>query len=146
MQLQVNGDFKKPNHLTKDYYYFSIGRNLHARQRMLSNKISAPLPINLPSLRSETGTESPPAVAQTTVAHNWGSPNPAVSPETSQPDVVVSRAWAVPSSSTDAVSDQLDFPTAAEAIKNSKYFLCVRTFFSNSLFFFYDSRRKAYCK
>ncbi|KAG1058142.1 hypothetical protein G6F43_000086 [Rhizopus delemar] len=101
-------------------YNATAGRNSHARQRMLSNKISAPLPINLPSLRSETGTESPPAVVPTTVAHNWGSPNPAVSPETSQPDVVVSRAWAVPSSNTDAVSDQLDFPTAAEAVKNTE--------------------------
>lgn len=113
---------------------------------MLSNKISAPLPINLPSLRSETGTESPPAVVPTTVAHNWGSPNPAVSPETSQPDVVVSRAWAVPSSNTDAVSDQLDFPTAAEAVKNSKLFFMRSDIFSNSLFLFYDSRRKTYCK
>ncbi|KAG1473405.1 hypothetical protein G6F56_000971 [Rhizopus delemar] len=70
------------------------GRNSHTRQRLLSTKISAPLPINLPSLKSESGTDGP-------AAHNWG-PSTATNPEIThvQPiELPVSRAWAVPSSS-----------------------------------------------
>ncbi|KAG1076720.1 hypothetical protein G6F42_025330 [Rhizopus arrhizus] len=48
-------------------------RNLQARQRLLSSKISAPRPINLPSLRREhaVGTDVPASSPAT--SHGWGS-------------------------------------------------------------------------
>ncbi|KAI9250001.1 hypothetical protein BY458DRAFT_525178 [Sporodiniella umbellata] len=72
----------------------NAGRSLHTRQRLLSTKISAPLPINLPSLKSESGMDGPAA------AHSWGT---SASPEIThvQPvELPVARAWALPSQTT----------------------------------------------
>lgn len=65
-------------------FFFSIGnRNSQARQRLLDNKIQAPRPMNLPSLRREhaVGTEVPAASPAT--SHGWGSSTS--SPSLSQP-------------------------------------------------------------
>ncbi|KAI8886101.1 hypothetical protein K501DRAFT_64643 [Backusella circina FSU 941] len=50
-------------------------RNSQARARLLSSKISAPRPINLPSLRREhaVGTDIPAAGSPAAPNHGWGS-------------------------------------------------------------------------
>ncbi|KAK4515004.1 Protein-lysine N-methyltransferase efm4 [Mucor velutinosus] len=56
-------------------------RNLQARQRLLSSKISAPRPINLPSLRREHAKDTDVPVSSPAPSHGWGS---ASSPSLSQ--------------------------------------------------------------
>lgn len=99
--------------ITLSLSFSCIGRNSHTRQRLLSTKISAPLPINLPSLKSESGTDGP-------AAHNWG-PSTATNPEIThvQPiELPVSRAWAVPSSSPSP--PRLEVSGTSKVISNSK--------------------------
>ncbi|PHZ10409.1 uncharacterized protein RHIMIDRAFT_260758 [Rhizopus microsporus ATCC 52813] len=70
----------------------TTGRSSHARQRMLSSKISAPLPINLPSLKSEHG-----GVNGNGHATEAPTSSPSISWEATHPDT---RAWAaIPTSS-----------------------------------------------
>lgn len=70
----------KPTLILKQYK--KIGnRSSQTRQRLLSSKISAPRPMNLPSLRREhaVGTEVPASSPAT--SHGWGS-STASSPST----------------------------------------------------------------
>ncbi|KAI7903504.1 uncharacterized protein BX663DRAFT_32256 [Cokeromyces recurvatus] len=61
--------------------------NMGARQRLLSSKISAPRPINLPSLRREhaAGTDIS-NTASSAPSHGWGSTSnsPSITPESKQ--------------------------------------------------------------
>lgn len=78
---QIKSIIKKAHDLT-----FVIGRSSHTRQRMLSSKISAPLPINLPSLKSEHGS-----VNGNGHATEAPTSSPSISWEATHPDT---RAWA----------------------------------------------------
>ncbi|KAI8645742.1 hypothetical protein BD408DRAFT_56191 [Parasitella parasitica] len=48
-------------------------RNSQARQRLLSSKVSAPRPINLPSLRREHAVGSDALASSPATSHGWGS-------------------------------------------------------------------------
>ncbi|KAI8364771.1 uncharacterized protein BYT42DRAFT_590387 [Radiomyces spectabilis] len=63
-------------------------RNANARARLLTSKITAPRPINLPSLRRENAGSETPA-SQSSINTGWGSPSgsPFASPQSKQADV-----------------------------------------------------------
>ncbi|KAI8090123.1 uncharacterized protein B0P05DRAFT_529448 [Gilbertella persicaria] len=102
-----------------------------ARNRLLSSKISAPRPINLPSLKREhEGTEhsnspatgwgsntSSPMVEKSLPEETAVSPEPTRSPSPQQQG----RAWAVPETQQQQQKSTQDFPTAAEAAKKMPF-------------------------
>lgn len=85
-------------------------RNLLARQRLLSSKVSAPRPINLPSLRKEhaVGTEVLSSSPSTT-SHGWGS-SASSSPSNSftQPSELESKVKSTTDLNTTSFSPTLD--------------------------------------
>ncbi|GAN02942.1 hypothetical protein MAM1_0031d02392 [Mucor ambiguus] len=62
-------------------------RNSQARQRLLSSKISAPRPINLPSLRREHAVGIDVPASSPATSHGWGSASssPSLSQQHTQP-------------------------------------------------------------
>ncbi|KAI9484029.1 MAG: hypothetical protein EXX96DRAFT_560569 [Benjaminiella poitrasii] len=63
-----------------------VNRGSPARQRLLSSKISAPRPINLPSLRREHAAGTDVSSASPSSSHGWGSASssPSIIPEIKQ--------------------------------------------------------------